>query len=85
MPEMIATGLREYRGRKLSEGERFHVERRHVRTLVVTRKARLAEHVEDASVYETRDMQAGDAGEYETREMEPAKRGRGRPRKVPVA
>jgi hypothetical protein len=69
MPQMICTGLARYAGKDLKKGQKFDVEDAHVRTLEVTRKAKLAPaaKAEDKAAgaeqkdgtYATREMTAG--------------------------
>lgn len=58
MTPMISTGLNRYAGKDLKVGDRFEVEDQHVRTLEVTRKAKLA-GAKGEGQYETRAMTAG--------------------------
>lgn len=61
MTTMISTGLDRYDGKVLKLGQRFDVaDERHVRTLQLARKAKLAETDEAKRTYRRRDMKAED-------------------------
>ncbi len=78
MPERIAKVAQEYAQRRISVGERFHVEQQHVDLLL---RVGHIEPEEGEPGYVARDLQAGDAGEYLTRDMKADQRRPGRPRK----
>lgn len=73
MPERTAKVATEYAGRKLSVGERFHVEPNHVGVLLIVGHI---EPEEGEPGYVARDLAADKPHEYLTRDMQPRRRGR---------